>query len=395
MLLLAPLAALLVVGMVVALTGARSIATRRTRHPSESGVAAGVVLVGIAVGVVLVVGVFVLVVGRGGETDEPGGRRERVPAAAETGADRPAETRSAATSALAAREPTLRELETGTREVVVTAPTGDGFPAPEVVDEIDGRVVLRVSAFGFEPSVSGRVEQCVATRTGVDRCGNHFRVQFDVAGAARFQYLVGDRYLGAGAPTCGTGAIGCVVRLTDGTTTAMVSTVFGRPVGRSRVTMTPRPTALASGERVEVSLSGFTQGDAARVTVCAAPATTGKRRCGTPGPVARVRIGDNGAATTRLVLREEDVGSERVACGRDTPCAIIVTTDSGVATVPPVEITFASGPGTSYDATRLALGLALAAILLGVAVLLVRTTDWRKPSEAETPVMDAAPLADL
>jgi hypothetical protein len=39
-----------------------------------------------------------------------------------------------------------------------------------------------------------------------------------------------------------------------------------------------------------------------------------------------------------------------------------------------------------------AVGIALALILLGIATVLVRTTDWRKPSEAETAAMDAAPL---
>jgi len=38
--------------------------------------------------------------------------------------------------------------------------------------------------------------------------------------------------------------------------------------------------------------------------------------------------------------------------------------------------------------------LLLAALLLALAALLVRTTDWRKPTEADAPELDAAALVD-
>jgi hypothetical protein len=41
-----------------------------------------------------------------------------------------------------------------------------------------------------------------------------------------------------------------------------------------------------------------------------------------------------------------------------------------------------------YDPLRLAAGLGLAVLLLVVALWLVRTTDWRPPSEADTPELD-------
>jgi hypothetical protein len=53
-------------------------------------------------------------------------------------------------------------------------------------------------------------------------------------------------------------------------------------------------------------------------------------------------------------------------------------------------ITFAAGPGAHYDFARWFTGLCVALALLGVACLLVRTTDWRKPTEADTPDLDAA-----
>jgi hypothetical protein len=41
---------------------------------------------------------------------------------------------------------------------------------------------------------------------------------------------------------------------------------------------------------------------------------------------------------------------------------------------------------------RLVAGLLVAAVLLGAAAFFARTTDWRKPTEAETPELDRAVL---
>jgi len=57
-----------------------------------------------------------------------------------------------------------------------------------------------------------------------------------------------------------------------------------------------------------------------------------------------------------------------------------------------VRSTFAAGPSASYDATRVLVGLLVAAILFALASYLVRTTDWRKPTEADTPALDEAIL---
>jgi hypothetical protein len=48
----------------------------------------------------------------------------------------------------------------------------------------------------------------------------------------------------------------------------------------------------------------------------------------------------------------------------------------------------------TYDVARLVAGLGLAALLLAVAAWLVRTTDWRPPTEADTPELDGATLDD-
>jgi hypothetical protein len=302
--------------------------------------------------------------------------------------------RGETTSSTVGREPTPPERAAGAREVVILAPEDDEFPEPVVVDGIDGRVVLRVLALGFDADRTGRIEQCVATSRGLRRCANSFPVQFDADGTARIQYLIGDRYPDPGArePTCAPEAARCVVRLTDGDVAAVAHTGFGAPAPPSTVTITPRPDAVTPGETVAVELAGFPAGDRVRVALCAAPATAGTRRCGAPGPVAHVVVSGDGTATARLALRAEVVGSERVACGRGTPCGIVVGGRAPAGTVPVVDVTFAAGPGASYHATQVAVGIALALILLGIATVLVRTTDWRKPSEAETAAMDAAPL---
>jgi hypothetical protein len=46
----------------------------------------------------------------------------------------------------------------------------------------------------------------------------------------------------------------------------------------------------------------------------------------------------------------------------------------------------------TYDPVRLVVGLATAAVLLVVALWLVRSTDWRPPSEADAPELDGASL---
>ncbi|MET0895995.1 MAG: neocarzinostatin apoprotein domain-containing protein [Acidimicrobiia bacterium] len=305
-------------------------------------------------------------------------------------------SRSVASASSASRAPTDVERAAGVREVVVLAPTDDEFSDVVTVDAIDARVVLRVYAVGFEALVRGEIEQCVSTTNGVARCGNRFPVQFDENGNARFQYLVGDHYLDPGGrrPTCEPGVTSCVLRLTDGATTATVHLVFGDTAVRTRVTVTPRPDHLEPGQSVVVALTGFVPGERVRVTTCAAPATSGTRACGAPAPVAHVQVGADGTASTRLVVDDTRVGSTYRRCVRGGRCAIVVQGTATPATVPPIEVSFAAGAGASYDREQVALGFAAAFLLLVVAVFLIRRTDWRKPSEAETPEMDAAVLVD-
>jgi hypothetical protein len=57
-------------------------------------------------------------------------------------------------------------------------------------------------------------------------------------------------------------------------------------------------------------------------------------------------------------------------------------------------VTFAAGPSATYDSARLLSGLLIAGLLLLLACVLVRATDWRKPTEADTPELDRAVLVE-
>jgi hypothetical protein len=313
-------------------------------------------------------------------------------AAASAAGDSTATTRSSPATGVASEV----ERAAGVREVLVLAPADAAFPAPTVLDQLDPRVVLRVDAFGFEPDRRGSVRQCVRGVSGRERCGNRFPVLFDENGHARFQYLAGDHFLDPGsvAPTCMRAESSCVVRLSDGTTSVAVHTVFGGSAPEARAMVTPAPDAVDPGDRLRVALSGFRPGTTVRVALCAAPAVSGTRRCGGSGAETRVAIGPDGSGRAGIRLGEPVVGSDGVRCGRHTRCALVVQAGGGAVAFAPVEVSYASGPGASYDRARLALGVVLLLLLLGAVVVLFRTTDWRKPSEAETPEMDAAELVD-
>ncbi len=266
---------------------------------------------------------------------------------------------------------------------------GTGSP---VVDELARRSVLRITASGFEPNAYGQVEQC--TR---DRCTNSFPVLFDEVGSARIQYLVRDTIEtlpNAAVSMCRDREPPCVVRLRTETDTAFLTTVFGDVASNSRrVSVMPSARDLVGEAAVTVAAHGFTPGARVHATMCAAPDTAGSQRCGAPSPLASFMIGADGAGRTVLVIRGGRVGSAGAECGRDTPCGIVVQEEASEVPAPVVPITFAAGPSARYESGRLVIGIALGAVLLAVALFLTRRTDWRKPSEADTPELDGAVLS--
>ena len=89
------------------------------------------------------------------------------------------------------------------------------------------------------------------------------------------------------------------------------------------------------------------------------------------------------------------MGSEGAACGRDAPCGVVVQEESSAVPAPVVPVSFTAGASANYDSVRLTIGVALALVLLAVSFFLVHRTDWRKPSEADTPDLNRAVLSDF
>ncbi|MDQ1508351.1 MAG: Neocarzinostatin family [Actinomycetota bacterium] len=341
--------------------------------------------------VVLLGGVLVSAVGLRGA-----GRESTAPSTPITTKPRAADSASttvqatAATSTMATTA-TVPPAAGDQPEVRMLASGGDAFASVSpIVDRLPSRSVLRISATGFETSGSGYVEQCT-----VGGCSNLFPVLFDENGSARLQYLVDSSFGARFEPssTCRVGEPPCAVHLRGNGRSAFLTTVFGEVAALERkVTVEPGVLGLADGSRVRVSVTGFNPGERVQAMLCAAPDTRGSERCGAPGPVSSFTIGSSGAGRTTLVIRETHVGSARVLCGRGATCGIVVSHAGSSVPAPVVTIGFAIGPAARYDATRWLTGLSVAAVLLALAVFLVRGTDWRKPTEADTPDLDHAVL---
>ena len=110
-------------------------------------------------------------------------------------------------------------------------------------------------------------------------------------------------------------------------------------------------------------------------------AAGGRRATGPGGPSSSIEPGR--------------VGTERAPCFRGDDCGISVASRDVFARAPVVPISFAAPPGADYDPTRLALGLGLAVLLLAIAAVLIRRTDWSAVGEAAAPEIDDAEYADL
>jgi hypothetical protein len=275
---------------------------------------------------------------------------------------------------------------------VHASPRDDFAPFPSVVDRLPRRAVLLVTVTGFGPGATGLIEQCTATG-----CGNPFPVTFGDDGAARLQYLVGDQVQTgtAVAASCHPDDPPCIVRVSSGGTAAFLTTVFGGPARPApTVTIDAPDGEFVDGRAVRVVVAGFVPGEHLRATLCAAPASYGTRRCGAPSAVAPITVDANGRGRTALVIGRGRVGTDGVSCGRETKCGVAVARAGSSVPGPVVVVTFAAGPSATYDSARLLWGLLIAALLLLLACVLVRATDWRKPTEADTPELDRAVLVE-
>lgn len=346
----------------------------------------------------------VLILGLGGEEDGASSRPPaRIPAAPPTTVSA-ADTSESQTPVESSPQPSvggssssITELRGPTVQLHVEVPDTTKFPPPaNVVDELESPTVVSVRVNGSDPHVSGYVKQCVTLSDEV--CGNSAPFQVGDDGRAAFQYLIGDDFL-AGIDTqgCRAEAARCtiVIEDTDGQRGAEIETIFHDPVPRpGRVVVEPL-TGIRDGDIVEVSVEGFPEGAEMTAVLCAAPETNGTRRCGAPGPEAPLLVGSDGTGSTRLRVAAGPVGSERHPCNRSSTCGVAVISARASSRAPVVEISFAQPPGAAYDATRLLVGLAIAAALAVVALWLIRRGDWNPPVEADGHEIDESTYADL
>jgi hypothetical protein len=222
---------------------------------------------------------------------------------------------------------------------------------PEVVDGLADGDVVQVSGRGFGPNVSGSLAQCDGGAASA--CTNVVDVQTDGEGTFRTPYRV----------VGGTARWALVVDVGGDRRVALLD--FGdlpaRPVSRLRddelvVTGVP-PTGLVvvrcDADAVELDgcreVHRVAPGEAtARLDL---PALGGR----SPTEVSLVLLDGNG------IVLDEPIGFRAGVA----PPAVVVSPDR-----PPL---------------RRSVGLTVAALLLAIAVVLVRRTDWRVPAEGAVP----------
>lgn len=399
-------AVLLVGALVIATTmGLGPLASERTgERPGVLGGAGPSLALVVGAGIVLVAVSLALVgvVGLRGQSDEAPGR-PTTDRAATTAPSEPRATAVAPTEkvpgATTATEPAggavlgplVRLTAEESKEEASTFPR-----SYEVLDELQPNTVLRVRARGFEPFASAFARQCLLAPR--HRCGNPIAVQFDAEGTASFQYLVSDDFVTPRKEAvCRATTAPCsiVVESTDGADRAERQTIFHDsvpPPGRIRV---HPASGLVDGDEVTVRVENYPPGARLQAMLCAPPAATGSDRCGEPGPTAPLTVGPDGAGRTTLTIMSGPVGSDRVPCGRGRVCGVSVASATVFTGAPVVRVTFAAPPGAGYDPARLAVGLGVAALLLGIATWLVRRTDWSPIGEEAAPEIDDAEYADL
>jgi len=357
-LLVLPVLLLVVVGVLLAAGVIGS--SERARPRLGCGVVAAVA--GVVVALALAVaGLF----GLDGTVSE----KEAAPSTSTTVAPAPA-----AGTALA-RPPRLPrvDLDRAERERGSVPGVLDGLPA-------DGVVVVRAVGFGWVER--GRVELCTPRAGRPPACTGAFPVQFDEDGDAEVQYLLPAAVVPGG---CRAGGPTCLIRVTgdDDARWAARQVVLVDRVGPARVAVTPS-TGLREGAVIEVRVRGLTPGTRATAAVCTAPGLGDLSGCREPTP--GFTADSSGAGVIRLAL------DEATPCGPRRGCAVVVLSGNGFVAAPAFPVRFSLGPGPRYHGGRLGAGLLVAAVFLGIALALVRTTDWGAPSEGSTPELDGADL---
>ena len=248
-------------------------------------------------------------------------------------------------------------------ETVAVARDGQSVVPTPVLDRLTGGDVLDVSVVDGTDGANGAVRQCTRTLGGVTGCTNRYPVQFDDRGHARFQYELTD------PGDCGPGG-SCVLVVDDldGQRQALAVLVFGAPAPPPpAVTISPAEL-VEEGDRVRVDIAGLQPDSTVRVGYC-------DPEC---------------ASSTLVVADTRGQANSTVVVGAPCGTCGIAVIGSAHDTLTPVP--FAPPLQPNYHPRRLTVGLLLAAALLAAAWRIVAAIDWRPPSEADTPDLDAAEL---
>ena len=381
------LAALLaVVAAVVALGGGAALGMRETRRRDGlASVFPGLGLLGAVVVIALTVVAAVALFGVGGGGDDPdpmSGQPRDMATSPSTTASRPGpEGASSVVPGSRRGEPTDGP------EVRVTAWGETDFADAEPVDGLPDTTVLRVTVTGFVADTTGEAAQCAPTRAGHEACRGRFPVRFDERGTARFQFLVAADRCQHDRP--------CLFWVRgEGNRRMAVPLMFGaRAPAAATLTVVP-DDGLEDGKTVQVSVAGLSPRSRPKVVQCAPPGLPVAERCEELRPANPLVVGADGRGSTSVAVTAGEVGSGRHPCRRGNRCGIALASEGALVRAAFVPVDFSAGASASYDPKRVAVGFAAAMALLSIAFWLIRTTDWREPTEAATPAMDAVPLAE-
>jgi len=343
-------------------------------------------LAALAVPVVAVMGVVVVAVLALGLVGGRSGSHEGQPSpAAPTTTTTTAATAAPRAGPAVVAEPraTLQPVSGSMPVVSIRAAADDRLGAFPLVSGLTSGSVVEVRAEGFAEFERGRIEQCVVELARQTACAPAFPVQFDIDGRADFQFAVVAEIAPGG---CRVGQATCLLRLTgeESGRHGVAQTVVGEWVPGT-VSVTP-DHRVVEGQAVEVSVRGFPPGVSATAVLCAPPAPYDVERCTNPGPASTFAVDTEGSGRTALVV------SAGRLCGPGRRCGVTVVVGPGFVAAPAAPITFSTGPGVSYERDRVIPGVAVALVLVALAFVLARRTDWAKPTEADTPELDDADL---
>ena len=263
------------------------------------------------------------------------------------------------------------------------------FSSVPAVGDLEAGSVLRLALDGFAHDVTGSIAQCVWMDGQLAECTNRYPVRFDAAGWAQVQYQL--TLPTASAGSCRSDVNPCFVVVDDGEGgRSLAQTLFGRPVPEP-ATVTVSPSAsLRQGDEVTVRVAGYPAGVEVFAVQCAPPGEWGQESCG--GERVPVVIGADGEGQAVLEVAEGRFGVDAGTCGPDAVCGISVASDDVLTRASTARIAFRPGPGAAYPVGRTLAAASVAVALLSVAAWLWRRTDWSAPSEAATPLMDAAEI---